>query len=481
MRHFLVLCVVALALGSGVGCAGKKPVEPLTADWARTRSGHYWGSPLSSPRPLLNGVDLKDAMAVHIQILGLEEPMRPLLDPLAAHARLLATPEGENPFLPTAGVTQPARYGADAPAAEFVAHVTAGQEGRTIVLADFHGLLPPGVTAYQELSAKTALAHSSHRLRVAVYRPAVPTASATTQSSVQNVQLAFLMQRPRAAVAASAGEEVASPLDVAAPTRETALISQTVSGSRQTMVLLLPFAPEGTQVHALAAIIELSPVTDSTVKELARQMLADMQQAARDLAVQQAQLPAGALDPVFIASVIDAMTYGEHRRAALVYMASQTGGKLCEQSALVADDEFLGQFALSLADAMGRKNIWLRDEVGWMLDRLTFDMLARWSIKKRLTPELTGVLLAATGEAGRSPAALEQILDNMSSRRDFDNRLVAENFIALEDNSPAARVRAYDWLKKRGRDPADFDPLGEARQRRAAIETAINAMSQSGA
>ena len=107
-------------------------------------------------------------------------------------------------------------------------------------------------------------------------------------------------------------------------------------------------------------------------------------------------------------------------------------------------------------------------------------MLARTTIKRRLSPELTGVLLTLAGEAGRSPAAMEQILANLSTRKDFENRLIAENFIALEDSSPAARVRAYDWLKAHARQPAGYDPLGEAHQRSAAIEKAVNEMNQSG-
>ena len=50
----------------------------------------------------------------------------------------------------------------------------------------------------------------------------------------------------------------------------------------------------------------------------------------------------------------------------------------------------------------------------------------------------------------------------------------------LEDSSPAARVRAYDWLKAHARQPTGYDPLGEAHQRSAAIEKALNEMNQPG-
>jgi hypothetical protein len=62
----------------------------------------------------------------------------------------------------------------------------------------------------------------------------------------------------------------------------------------------------------------------------------------------------------------------------------------------------------------------------------------------------------------------------MGTRAEFENRIMAENIIFLEDNSPASRVRAYDWLKARGKAPAGFDPLGPARERRIALDKAAN-------
>ena len=43
----------------------------------------------------------------------------------------------------------------------------------------------------------------------------------------------------------------------------------------------------------------------------------------------------------------------------------------------------------------------------------------------------------------------------------------------LEDSSPSARVRAYDWLAARGRAPQGYEPLGPARERRRALDAAL--------
>jgi hypothetical protein len=51
--------------------------------------------------------------------------------------------------------------------------------------------------------------------------------------------------------------------------------------------------------------------------------------------------------------------------------------------------------------------------------------------------------------------------------------VIAENLSYLEDASPSARVRAYDWLRTRGRAPAGYDPLGTIKERRNALDAAL--------
>ena len=491
MMRIAVSLTLALSLAA---CATKKPVQPLSAEGFKTRHGHYVGNPLGGAQPVPQPFIQQDALAVHIRLIGLEQPIRPELEPLAAHARLLATIEGENPFLATPSVTQPARYGMGVEAEALVSEIEGGARGRIIELTDFHGVVCAGVTTYQELTLGSLAAGNLRRLRVAVYRPASATAGATTQPSPPPVQLALLVQNPRGAspapsapaAADSAGDQtsggtVPAPATEAVPTRETALITQSIDATGQSVVLLTPFTAAGTQIQSIAIVIELSlPSADRAFEVASGTMVADLQAAATAAATRPAAPVPDALDRVFVTSVIDAMTYGENRRAAIVYLAGRTDAHLAEQTAMTADDNFLNQFSLAIADAIGRQDNWTRPKAGWLLDRISFEMLARTTIKRRLSPELTGVLLTLAGEAGRSPAAMEQILANLSTRKDFENRLIAENFIALEDSSPAARVRAYDWLKAHARQPAGYDPLGEAHQRSAAIEKAVNEMNQSG-
>jgi hypothetical protein len=475
-------------------CAARKPAQPLSADGVKARHGHYVGNPLAGAQPVPQPFIQQDALAVHIRVIGIEQAIRPDLAPLAAHARLLATIEGDNPFLATPSVTQPARYGMGVEAERFAREISAGARGRTIELANFHGVICAGVTAYQELATGTQAAGNAHRLRLALYRPAATPAGTTTQPSPPPVQLALLVQNPPAPAPQPAAPRPADSTGdsekraiarrraaEAPPTRETALISQPVDAAGQSIVLLMPFTAPGTQIQSIAFVIELSlPSADRTFEDASAAMSSDIQTAATEAATRLVTPPPGALDRTFVTSVIDAITYGNNRRAAVVYLAGQTDARFAGQTAMAADDDFLSQLSLSIVDGIGRQDLWTPQQAGWLLDRSSFELLARTAIKRRLSPELSGVLITLAGEAGRSPAAMEQILANLSTRQDFENRLIAENFIALEDTSPAARVRAFDWLKAHDRQPAGYDPLGEASQRSAAIEKAVDEMNQSG-
>ena len=70
---------------------------------------------------------------------------------------------------------------------------------------------------------------------------------------------------------------------------------------------------------------------------------------------------------------------------------------------------------------------------------------------------------------------MAEVLKGAGSAADLRTRLLAENFIQLEDSSPAARVRACDWLAARGIAPAGYDPLGPPKARREALERALTA------
>jgi len=73
------------------------------------------------------------------------------------------------------------------------------------------------------------------------------------------------------------------------------------------------------------------------------------------------------------------------------------------------------------------------------------------------------------GELGRYPDMVLEVLAASTAPADLEQRFLAENLIFLEDAHPAARVRAYDWLRARGAAPAGYDPLATREERRSAL------------
>ncbi|MGA2232518.1 MAG: hypothetical protein ABSH22_16605, partial [Tepidisphaeraceae bacterium] len=158
-----------------------------------------------------------------------------------------------------------------------------------------------------------------------------------------------------------------------------------------------------------------------------------------------------------------------------VYLASQTDAKLCEDVASVCDDTILAQIVgfirAGATDALRSNSV---DDFSWLLDRSTIQAMQGPLFKSQLSPELLEILTLYMGETGRHAAALDEVMRGVTSRNALDQRLVSENYIYLQDSSPAYRARAFDWLKARNLAPANFDPLGAPKARREALDQALS-------
>ena len=168
------------------------------------------------------------------------------------------------------------------------------------------------------------------------------------------------------------------------------------------------------------------------------------------------------------------------RRASLSYLAARTGATICQDFSLVASGDALSDFVATaqplLADAEATDN---QAAVQWALDGTALKLMNKMQTDGKLPPELLSVLIRAAGEPAMDSDSLSDILDDSRDSKDFLVRAVAENFNYLEDNSPAARARAFDWLTAHGAAPAGYDPLASHDDRQAALEKAYDALSAS--
>jgi hypothetical protein len=152
-------------------------------------------------------------------------------------------------------------------------------------------------------------------------------------------------------------------------------------------------------------------------------------------------------------------------------MAEKGGARIAADTAISASDKVLEKIAAPL---LATRNARLdRTALAWLLEKSTLDVLLDLHSRNVLPPELAAVLVRQAGEAGVQSSSLEEVVKNSRNFQDLDERLVTENYIFLEDSAPASRIRALAWLDARKKAPEGYDPLAPPRERRVALEKAI--------
>jgi hypothetical protein len=142
---------------------------------------------------------------------------------------------------------------------------------------------------------------------------------------------------------------------------------------------------------------------------------------------------------------------------------------------MVADDGLLKELATETREFASIDAVPPTADLQWFFDRTALRMMCEAAGQEKLSPELQSVLAIHAGDVARRPDSILELVKQAGGSEALAQRLVAENLIALEDSSAAARVRAFDWLNVRGKAPAGFDPLADAKSRRAAIDRAVAA------
>jgi hypothetical protein len=180
---------------------------------------------------------------------------------------------------------------------------------------------------------------------------------------------------------------------------------------------------------------------------------------------------------------LEALEIARFHRSALAFLAKSSGAPLAESLALVAEAEPLRQYVERVIKACGGARALSRASpaLGWKLESTAYLFLADVSLQDVIPPELAALLVRHAGEAGRYPDELESAVASSRDLAALQAQFVAQNRYALQDDRPASRVRAFDWLSPRGLAPAGYDPLGSERARHAALTRAEDALESASA
>ena len=464
--------LVTAALLGAVGCAA--PPRPLVVPDIISVVSHYAGDPVggSMPHAAALGIELQTADAFELRgtLYLLAEVPEGAFESLTEQVRLIvnegeADPVGASPLVtPGSSVVWGDR------AASLAKDIGRLGKSEGVLIASFEGLSLPSVTSRMvavlaqpvELNDPRA---ADRRVGVELWRED-PLQAATAVALVISDLVEGIED-----LADESGPEV-----IQRARKQTLILDQPLLAGGQPLVILSParFDVEGRIFTAL--VLEASPPIKgeralAALDERVERLRSEVRDAALDDNQRRQQLRVGEQQRLRRVAAIDSLGDPVARRAAIVDLAGNAGATLATELAVMANEQVL--------ESLGGRLVANEDSLrslsgdpaafGWRLERESLLLFIEELAEGSLPPEYDALLLRFTGEAGRYAGALEDALASCESIEEFYARILQENRIALEDSSPAGRVRAYDWLLGLGLEVPGFDPLAGNRERRAAL------------
>lgn len=240
------------------------------------------------------------------------------------------------------------------------------------------------------------------------------------------------------------------------------------------------------------ALVESSRANDGTLKETRSDLVLQITASKRDGLESGAEWDAmralvqatgesasrggrvPSRDESFLDELVDAwgeLGAAEHRRAAWLHLAGTLAAPLAQDYGFLAADEELAASAGELKAALDAEQLRATPvaRLAVVLEAQVLRRMAALAGEGKLDDELRGLLLLHAGEAGRWPGAFDDLVRDARSIDELRTRFVKENEAFLEDASPAARVRAHDWLAARGLAVPGYDPMAARETRAAAL------------
>jgi hypothetical protein len=443
------------------GCASHPPQQ--IAPLSELTSSVAAGTPLAPALgPSTTQTRTGDMARVEVAWIGLRKLPDHALTPIDAYASLTIAPLSGESVLSSGRATRPVRFGEGNAVEPFLQAVQRNTYGPWVDIARASGLVATNTTRRFELRTNDASAAAP---QVAISISPIAR-STTTQPTTQVAQapgstamLALEITGTGPATTGSSDGRVPSLL------RETALIDSLPYDTDSRYVVVVPLVFMGTPWTAAVGVVKISRI-DATAEE--RQALAaELKQSADSIPTTAS---AGMLSEQ---TALDSLTSGDSPRASLLFLTGISHADIATDYVLAGDRAAINRLATQTS-IMASAAAPPLPQLQWFLDRTTLQWMCEAAVIHQLPPELFSVLAIHTGDLAHRPDEVLGLLKSVQSSDELNQRLIAENYIALEDNSPSVRVTAYDWLKTRNSAPAGFDPLGDGKARRAAIDRAVN-------
>lgn len=462
-------CVLLAGLLSG--CASKPP--PPAAPGVGLRVEHFSGSPLSGPttRPVAS-VRADTAILIDVRIVALAANRVESLAPVGPNVRLISVSRGGSPLMAAGEFTSGCRFGAGPSAQKVEAELDTGSLGHAPQISQSTLALPPAVTGSIRLEDPTASKDAARSIQLYLHRPAA--------GGADQLEIALAIEDfKRADPQAESTSATSRPAPITGLFRELMLLQSVPIADSPSAALLIPFDFSDGIHHSAIAIVHISrdvsnPQWPAGVEQAQADLKASADAASKLPSVSTLSISDWPGFETALAGIRDPAT----ARVSLSYLAGQTGARVCEDASLVATDQVLADASILINKEFSKPDLpHTAEALGWALDVAMLNLLSQRQSASALPSELLAVLLRHTGQVGANSGSVGEMLALVGNRKDFESRLSAENFVYLEDNSPAARVRAFDWLTARGEAPPGYDPLAPPKQRQDALQKAYDALA----
>jgi hypothetical protein len=473
------MLVALTMLASGCQTSEKDNRSPLFAPEAQATLGAYAGSALSGPSSTQVTDDQRQQVwSITAHAIAVDEPPTDGFDRVARDARLIVASRGGTPVSPSARLS-PELLIKPVPVDTDLTSILADPDRRAI-LAELTGAVSPGSTAELRIDTPARAQPPETPVRSGVM------IRISRNGDDQSYTLALVSQN---IIPTPLTGEPAPPVDddwVSPPPppptatridheRELLLIDRTLDGDADRFLLSIPVSFENAQATGVVIDITLRADLSDDQRNQAVASLTEALAASSKASKSGIPITTATEEELTMSTALAGLAQAvDAPRGPLVYLSNASGAELTESVVLVGDESLVQTIAQSVVSQAEGLQKFDRANVSWLLDRMT---IAALSAKENdatnpISPGVYGALASYAGEVGRQLDALKSVVGQANGQADLRNRLIAENMIYLEDSSPSARVRAYDWLARRGLAPEGFDPLARPRERRAALEQA---------
>ncbi len=483
---YLTCGVIVLSAGCHIGSKGRPGTPPVSMlQYDVSYSGV---SPLLGNKPVdSNSLRLEDSLGVTVTFVPMNGWPETPLEPVESQTQMITILPASSVVTAVAGLLRRAKVGVIQSETQIQERTTVRGRAVSLPRKMLQGILPGGISADFCIQARPVNAGPVRKLEVQVRRglgqqqeskDLPPTGVSLEVSLVATGELKEAAL-PDADSAASSGKEQRQSVPAASGmlTTETVLLKpRDLQGQDRLAVLLpSPFDIEG--IAAFVALIEVKPPPQAGTNEavtsavLLKECQDYLRAGAEGSGKQGApQLNAGRRGIEDAIRLVQSLT---HRRQALLYLARETGAPLIEDITLSATDVVIDRLAYAVTNECESGPAVEPNALGWRLQKTAYLLLAELMSTDQTWPELEAIVIRYAGEVGRHPPVLKEMVSGATDIADLQQRLLLENFIYLEDISPAARTRAFEWLAAKGRAPEGYDPLASLKERRSVLNRVL--------